>query len=357
MSISSEITRITNARDDIAGAIEEMGVTVPSGTQVDGLAALVRSGVNGHIQDYNNPHQVTPGQVGGIYYGRSSTSGSTVIKQVNIPEITNLYSGLSVRISFLYGNTVDSPQLQINTLAATPICWTGTTGALKYDWTANTVLDLIYDTYSNSSSPVWKLIDHQHASTNRWGIVLLNESTIDSASDAASSKAVRYLQAELAPIEANTTASEAYTTGQYFSKSGNFCRALTDIAKSATFTLNTNYASTKIADWLPQELAYNLTTNAKFTSLSGRVTRVGNMVILSFRGTASEAMSSNTEIIRIPYNAPGSDGQILSMWRGNTAYTCRINAGTISSVSNGRIYTNTAISANDNISITGIYFL
>ena len=64
MSISDEISRITNARDDIGDAIEEMGVEVPSGTQIDGMASLIRTGVTGHIQDYNNPHQVTPEQIG-----------------------------------------------------------------------------------------------------------------------------------------------------------------------------------------------------------------------------------------------------------------------------------------------------
>lgn len=66
MSISSEINRIEGAKSDIADAIEDMGVTVPSGTKIDGLATLIRSGVNGHIQDTSNPHQVTAGQAGAI---------------------------------------------------------------------------------------------------------------------------------------------------------------------------------------------------------------------------------------------------------------------------------------------------
>ena len=62
MSISSEIGRIGGAKTDIADAIEDMGVTVPSGTRIDGLASLIQSGVNGHIQNMNNPHQVTAQQ-------------------------------------------------------------------------------------------------------------------------------------------------------------------------------------------------------------------------------------------------------------------------------------------------------
>nr|DAL39407.1 MAG TPA_asm: tail fiber protein [Caudoviricetes sp.] len=41
MSVSSQITRLTNARDAIAAAITAKGVSVPSGTKIDGLAAYV----------------------------------------------------------------------------------------------------------------------------------------------------------------------------------------------------------------------------------------------------------------------------------------------------------------------------
>ena len=43
MSVQSEITRIESAKTAIATAIEGKGVTVPEGTKLDGLAALVES--------------------------------------------------------------------------------------------------------------------------------------------------------------------------------------------------------------------------------------------------------------------------------------------------------------------------
>lgn len=43
MSIQTEITRIESAKTAIAVAIEGKGVTVPTGTKLDGLAALVES--------------------------------------------------------------------------------------------------------------------------------------------------------------------------------------------------------------------------------------------------------------------------------------------------------------------------
>ena len=41
MSIQSEINRIAGAKSDIADAIEDQGVTVPSGTNLDGMANLI----------------------------------------------------------------------------------------------------------------------------------------------------------------------------------------------------------------------------------------------------------------------------------------------------------------------------
>ena len=41
MSTANEITRLGNAKAAIAAAIKEKGVTVPSGTKLDGMAALI----------------------------------------------------------------------------------------------------------------------------------------------------------------------------------------------------------------------------------------------------------------------------------------------------------------------------
>lgn len=56
MSISSEITRLENAKAAIAAAIAEKGVTVPDGTKLDSMAALIDNietgggiSVTGHI--------------------------------------------------------------------------------------------------------------------------------------------------------------------------------------------------------------------------------------------------------------------------------------------------------------------
>ena len=43
MGINSEIARLQTAKSDIASAIAAKGVTVPDGTKLDGMAALVQS--------------------------------------------------------------------------------------------------------------------------------------------------------------------------------------------------------------------------------------------------------------------------------------------------------------------------
>ena len=43
MSVQSEIDRIAGAKSDISTAITNKGVTVPSGTKLDGMAALINS--------------------------------------------------------------------------------------------------------------------------------------------------------------------------------------------------------------------------------------------------------------------------------------------------------------------------
>lgn len=54
----------------------------------------------------------------------------------------------------------------------------------------------------------------------------------------------------IAPIENGTTASKAYSVGQYFLHNDQFCKAKTTIASGATFTLNTNYEVTTVANEL-----------------------------------------------------------------------------------------------------------
>ena len=63
MSIQSELTRLTNAKAAIQTAIEGKGVTVPSGTLLDGMAALIESIEAGGSSDYTPFELVTMGTI------------------------------------------------------------------------------------------------------------------------------------------------------------------------------------------------------------------------------------------------------------------------------------------------------
>lgn len=53
MSIASELTRLQNAKNAITSAIAEKGVTVPSDTKLDGMAALI-----GQIEQGGKPELI-----------------------------------------------------------------------------------------------------------------------------------------------------------------------------------------------------------------------------------------------------------------------------------------------------------
>ena len=61
MSIQSELTRLTNAKAAIKTAIEGKGITVPSGTLLDGMAALIESIEAGGSLDFSPFNEVVWG--------------------------------------------------------------------------------------------------------------------------------------------------------------------------------------------------------------------------------------------------------------------------------------------------------
>ena len=72
MSIQTELTRLTNAKAAIKTAIEGKGVTVPDGTLLDGMAALIESIEAG----------------GGTISGRKFISGEITFSETPTSEIT-----------------------------------------------------------------------------------------------------------------------------------------------------------------------------------------------------------------------------------------------------------------------------
>ena len=79
MSVQSEITRLASAKNAIATAITNKGVTVPSGTKLDGMAALI-----GNIES---------GGSGGALSVETGTLTST--KKMSAPGVYNYTFDLS----------------------------------------------------------------------------------------------------------------------------------------------------------------------------------------------------------------------------------------------------------------------
>ena len=81
MSIQTELTRITNAKAAIKTAVEGKGVTVPDGTLLDGMAALIESIEAG----------------GGTISGRKFISGEITFSETPTSEISISHDNLGFR--------------------------------------------------------------------------------------------------------------------------------------------------------------------------------------------------------------------------------------------------------------------
>lgn len=99
MSIQSEIDRIAGAKADIVTAIESKGVTVPDGTTIDGLAALI----------------LEMGGTQTVGYGTCETAAATAAKVVTIANTAwTLEVGSIIGVKFTYTNTASSCTINVN---------------------------------------------------------------------------------------------------------------------------------------------------------------------------------------------------------------------------------------------------
>lgn len=81
MSIASELTRLQNAKNAISSAITNKGVTVPSTTKLDGMAALIGQIQQGSSLETSVAHDMGSAVGGTIYYidknGQGQRRGAT----------------------------------------------------------------------------------------------------------------------------------------------------------------------------------------------------------------------------------------------------------------------------------------
>ena len=90
MSIQTELTRITNAKAAIKTAIEGKGVTVPAGTLLDGMAALIagiEAGGGGSVEPFTK-----------IISGTITFAEATTAFQ--LPETENFLAAYFIRTDF-----------------------------------------------------------------------------------------------------------------------------------------------------------------------------------------------------------------------------------------------------------------
>ena len=132
MSIQTELTRLTNAKAAIQTAIEGKGVTVPSGTLLDGMAALIESI-----------------EAGGVNYNSTIVRGSfTLSERTKIPNqtyaasdafIIEHNSGFVPRAVFLYTEKIatDCPTLYVSVVKKynDPSYYLTTSAVYKYGTT------------------------------------------------------------------------------------------------------------------------------------------------------------------------------------------------------------------------------
>lgn len=94
----------------------------------------------------------------------------------------------------------------------------------------------------------------EYTKTNVMDVLVNGSSVVDPVTKVADVKCVplEYLGAN---ESGNSTASRAYTKGEYFYKDGYICTALTNIALGATLTLNTNYSESTLDDVLESKIS------------------------------------------------------------------------------------------------------
>ena len=106
-------------------------------------------------------------QVRQAWYGECGTAQSTKAKTVEIPGITELQTGLQLRIKFTEAQRASSPTLNVNSLGAHPIRRNGTTAVANYEWLAGEVIDLVFD------GTAWIVSDGGIATTSYYGYTKL----------------------------------------------------------------------------------------------------------------------------------------------------------------------------------------
>lgn len=103
-----------------------------------------------------------------VFYAVCDTAANTQTKEVTISGITELYTGLHVRVKFTNNQNYNgTPYLKINSLDAKDIRQRESTYAARYEWDAGSVIDFVYD------GSHFLEANRSHATTTFYGVTKL----------------------------------------------------------------------------------------------------------------------------------------------------------------------------------------
>lgn len=152
--------------------------------------------------------------------------------------------------------------------------------------------------------------------------------------------AVQATASNLATIESSTTASQAYSEGDYLVLSGQLYEVIADIAIGETLTVGTNILATTVGSELTalnnglttQEIAITLNTSS-WNSNNTKCYRMGNLVILNYyvQGTPANSKTIATgcpsPMVGLSTSA-GSPASVVSLGTNGTLYIQSAGTGT-----------------------------
>ena len=139
MSIQTELARITNAKATIKTAIEGKGVTVPDGTLLDGMAALIESIEGGAAGCTVKSGSFTPAS--DPTYGYTVTHGLGKIPELFVCWMSEKFTGTAVRSYCLCG--IYSNSLNINKSLSLYNCNVGISTAFDLDQITETTIRIL----------------------------------------------------------------------------------------------------------------------------------------------------------------------------------------------------------------------
>ena len=149
------------------------------------------------------------------------------------------------------------------------------------------------------------------------------------SSDTYANKGNLVTSNSIAPTEDGATASKAYVVGETFFRGGDYCVCISPISANGSFTLNTNYKVTSLAntsDFKPYSAGTIDDTNCHFDYFCFASEKQAYVTIKAFTAKTSGTFSYNLfpkPLMGVHFELfgviVGADSHIASCWQDNNA--------------------------------------